>query len=167
MSQTKAYFQSYKKNTLTAVGYWHSIFEPEYPDPAWFIDENWHPAEKKMVIAHLLQGQILADWTGQSWCRFRCGETQMGAKDMTDGVYIYPQGLVHYLEIHQVKLPDEFIRHVQQYKPMEINFGLEHCIITHDWWKGQQGWSKKQKSFQAPNDALMAAYAQKLAQNKE
>jgi hypothetical protein len=166
MSDTRSYFQSKKKHTLIAIGYWHSIFEPEHPDPAWFVDEKWLVTEKQMVITHLLQSRPLADWTGKSWCRFRCGETQLGSKDLTDGVYLFPEGLVHYLQAHQIRLPEAFIRHVQQYQLLETDFGLEHCDITYEWWINQQGWKQNQKSFTALSNELIDKYKQ-LNQVKE
>lgn len=166
MSTTRAYFQPKKKYNLTAIGYWHSIFEPEFPDPAWFVDEHWHTTEKQMVIRHLSQAHPLIDWTGKSWCRFRCGNVEMGSADLTDGAYIFPQGLVHYLEAHLVKLPEEFIRHVQEYKPTDIPVGLEHGQITYDWWLSQQGYNQNQKSFTAPNDELITSYT-RLNQHKD
>ncbi|QHT65723.1 hypothetical protein GXP67_03095 [Rhodocytophaga rosea] len=158
MTTTKSYFQSKKIHSLTAIGYWHSIFEPEFPDPAWFRDEEWNVAEKQMVITHLLQSHPLADWTGQSWCRFRCAETQLGSKDLTDGTYIFPEGLVHYLQNHHIRLPEKFIQHVQQYKHIQINFGLEQCVIEFNWWTNQKGWNRNQQSFLAPNDELIENY---------
>jgi hypothetical protein len=35
----------------------------------------------------------------------------MGSCDFTDGVWVWPEGLSHYLRIHSVRLPEEFIRH--------------------------------------------------------
>ncbi len=90
MSTTTSYFQTQKTHQLTAIGYWRSIFEPDFPDPAWFRDANWSVAEKSVVLSHLKDGHLLEDWKGNSWCRFRCGETKMGSSDLTDGVYIFP-----------------------------------------------------------------------------
>jgi hypothetical protein len=165
MNSVKSYFQSKKKHKLTAIGYWHSIFEPEYPDPAKFIDLQWNVAEKITVIEHISQARVIADWTGQSWCRFRCGEMQLGSQDVTDGIYIFPEGLVHYLQHHHVRLPEEFIRHVRHYQPVEINFGLEQCEIHYDWWISQKGWNSSLESFTAPNDELIESY-KRLTQAK-
>ncbi len=33
----------------------------------------------------------------------------MGDSDLTDGTWLWPQGLVHYVEVHGVALPDEFL----------------------------------------------------------
>lgn len=42
----------------------------------------------------------------------------MGSCDFTDGVWIWPEGLAHYVEKHDVILPDDFVQHAarQQWK---------------------------------------------------
>jgi hypothetical protein len=37
----------------------------------------------------------------------------MGCSDLSDGVWAWPEGLHHYLEIHQLVLPEEFVRHAR------------------------------------------------------
>ena len=37
----------------------------------------------------------------------------MGSRDFSDGAWIWPEGLHHYVEIHSVRLPAEFINHIQ------------------------------------------------------
>jgi hypothetical protein len=39
----------------------------------------------------------------------------MGSRTLTDGVYAYPEGLKHYIEIHEIELPEDFINHAQEY----------------------------------------------------
>jgi hypothetical protein len=36
----------------------------------------------------------------------------MGSHDLTDGVFVWPEGYAHYIEKHDVKPPREFIEHV-------------------------------------------------------
>lgn len=36
----------------------------------------------------------------------------LGRSDMTDGVYVWPEGLAHYVEHHNVRLPHQFVQHV-------------------------------------------------------
>jgi len=49
---------------------------------------------------------------GYSFCRFACGipDQQMGCTEFYDGVWVWPEGLAHYVECHSVLLPDEFIQ---------------------------------------------------------
>ena len=46
---------------------------------------------------------------GYSECRL-CGQ-QNGAGEFTDGTYIWPEGLRHYVSAHSVRLPEEFVTH--------------------------------------------------------
>ena len=67
------------------------------------------------VITYLRSGKVFEVWRGYSHCRFRCGvsATKMGDRDLTDGVWIWPEGLVHYVEAHHVPLPAEFVATAQ------------------------------------------------------
>ncbi len=49
---------------------------------------------------------------GFSGCRL-CGEVN-GSAEFTDGVYLWPEGLAHYVREHSVKLPDEVLAHVRR-----------------------------------------------------
>lgn len=99
-------------NNLIKIGYWQSNYEPELPDPYNYVDINWDSAERQRVIDYLKKSKSVNVYKGQSYCRFRCGERNMGNEDMSDGTYIYPSGYVHYLEEHDVKPPEEFIIHI-------------------------------------------------------
>lgn len=52
-------------------------------------------------------------WRGWSHCRYRCGidDETMGHACLTDGKYIWPEGLSHYIDRHDVWLPQTFIEH--------------------------------------------------------
>ena len=63
------------------------------------------------VADYLDHGVIHERYRGMSWCRFACGEWHMGSCDLTDGVWLWPQGLSHYLRTHSVLLPEAFIDH--------------------------------------------------------
>jgi hypothetical protein len=77
-------------------------------DPARLIDEGNPP--DPMLVAYLRQGKEFAAWRGLSHCRLECGidDRQMGHRDFTDGTWVWPEGLAHYVEQHLVRLPQEF-----------------------------------------------------------
>ncbi len=139
-----------KIKTYKAIGYWHSEEQPTLPDPALFIDEDWDKTEKQSVIDYLKKGETLAVYRGWSWCRFGCTDG-CGSADMTDGTYIYPEGLVHYIEKHHVRLPIDFVNHIygNSAKPKPIltrflNHFTKKNIVKHnfgnidyDWWLSQ------------------------------
>lgn len=77
------------------------------------------PAERDSVASYLDRGLVL--WSanrvtqafafrGVSDCRF-CGAVN-GGVERTDGVYVWPRGLPHYLRAHGVRLPVRVIRHI-------------------------------------------------------
>ena len=89
---------------LRAVGYWYSVAQPELPDPATYVDASWPEDERRLTIAYLRSGPSCVRWCGYSTCRL-CGETgrELGDADLTDGSWIWPEGLTHYLERHSVR----------------------------------------------------------------
>src|SRR5262245_56534732 len=57
----------------------------------------------------LIQGLVLTSFRGWDNCLFHCDLRVVGTKELTDGVWLWPEGLYHYVERHSVCLPDEFI----------------------------------------------------------
>ena len=114
---------------LRTIGHWRNEAHPEYPDPADFVDEAWDDDERDSVAQYLSTAHVPRGWMGFSPCRI-CGKNN-GSADLTDGVYIWPEGLSHYVEAHSVKLPAEFIEHackaVERYEVIEEEIG---------WWLG-------------------------------
>ena len=92
---------------LIKVGYWHSDAEPELPKPQ---ATSWLPEAKKDVVSYLKEGEQYAQYRGMSTCRI-CGEFN-GSQDLTDGVYVWPSGLAHYVDEHDTALPSTFVNHV-------------------------------------------------------
>jgi hypothetical protein len=85
------------------------------PNPAYLVWEGWDPAELPGVLAYLRAGQEWIRFNGWSYCRFDCGiaPSALGDRDLTDGMWVWPEGLPHYVEVHSVRLPDEFIDHMR------------------------------------------------------
>ena len=81
------------------------------PSPQHYIDENWDTAEKLKVVEYLKAGKFWEGWRGWSECRFGDNDDN-GCTDLTDGTYVWPEGFAHYVEVHDVKPPQEFIDHV-------------------------------------------------------
>lgn len=93
-----------------------------------FVDRQWELEERQLVLEHIECGMMIRAWMGFSPCRF-CG-TSNGNLDLTDGVYLWPQGLAHYLKEHDVRLPVEFVEHVLAFD--------EHVATDADWWLALQ-----------------------------
>jgi hypothetical protein len=109
-----------REPTLRAVGYWKAPADriangERFPDPEQLVRPDWCVAEREQILAYLRAGQTYAQWRGLSHCRFKCGvsDWEMGSRCLTDGVWVWPEGLPHYLEHHCVRLPDEFVENMQ------------------------------------------------------
>lgn len=103
---------------MRTIGYWREqgiagLFDRN-PDPHDQLDVNWDLTERARVVEHLKRGRVHEAWFGYSYCRFNCGipDCDMGSRDLTDGDYVWPEGYVHYVEMHYVKPPEQFVQHV-------------------------------------------------------
>ena len=85
------------------------------PSPAALVAPGWNQADLPSILAYLRAGQEWIQFHGWSYCRFECGiaPSALGDRDLTDGVWVWPEGLSHYVEAHSVRLPDEFIDHMR------------------------------------------------------
>ena len=100
---------------LKRVGYWRSPAEPALPDPHEYVDASWDAVERERVIFYLDNGYYLYGWCGFSWCRFGCpNDAEMGSSDLTDGTWLFPEGLVHYVRRHALKPPEDFLQHMRE-----------------------------------------------------
>lgn len=100
---------------LKVLGYWKAELDDEYPCP--------HELEAALPVelhARLLEylrnppGDYQVTWMyfGVSFCRYGCEEPN-GSDELSDGVWVWPEGLAHYVEHHGVGLlPPEFLDRV-------------------------------------------------------
>ena len=109
------------------IGYWRSESDDRWPDPATFVDEGWDDDERRLVAAYLEEGFTPWAAAGFSPCRL-CGKPN-GSAELTDGVYLWPEGLAHYVREHAVRLPQEVIQHISSRYDE-----LEELEVDRDWW---------------------------------
>jgi hypothetical protein len=94
------------------IGYWRSDTDDGWPDPRDLIDETWDARERDLVASYLSQGFV--PWTAAGIARCcLCGNPN-GSAELTDGVFLWPEGLAHYVRDHSVRLPAEVISHITQ-----------------------------------------------------
>lgn len=108
---------SLPSTTLIGIGFWKDPKgEDEFRHPAAFVDETWALEERKAVAKYLRSGTRAINYLGHSWCRFRCGiqGSKMGSADLTDGIWVWPEGLHHYVLAHSVRLPEAFLDHARE-----------------------------------------------------
>ena len=81
---------------LKLIGYWlEADANRVYPHPRELVDPLWHPDIRERIAEYLLIGSVFNDSWGYSYCRFEDGPPQkeMGTKELTDGVFVWPEGL--------------------------------------------------------------------------
>jgi hypothetical protein len=115
---------------LIRVGYWSSAEFPDLPDPVKFVDPAWDPDERDMVADYVRRGAIVRAYLGTARCRL-CGHA-IGSLELSDGVFVWPEGLSHYIEVHHVRLPPRVVDHIH-----ERTSALEEAKIDDAWWRGE------------------------------
>ena len=96
---------------LKLIGYWwFPVFDEEWPHPKRLVSK-WDPSLRRRIADYLRSGQKRVGYCGWSYCRFGCGRN--GTIEQTDGVYAWPEGLAHYVEVHSVRLPEAFVEHAR------------------------------------------------------
>jgi len=124
---------------LIKVGYWYSQYEPHLPMPT-PMDGDQNPEYRQRIVEYLKAGKTLHAYRGSSSCRV-CDLRVNGSKDFTDGTYVWPQGLAHYVEEHNTKLPDDFVEHILGFKLHR--WGYKRCprcdAISGDDWSQCRG----------------------------
>ena len=116
---------------LEVLGWWFNELAPSsLPRPQLLVGGLSAP-DRDLLARYLRQGKTLVRYPEPSFCRFSCGESDMGRADLTDGTFVWPEGLAHYLERHDVRLPTHFLTHVQRcngaiapFTPPKPAFGL-------------------------------------------
>lgn len=98
------------------LGYWCESSPAQYlgfPDPAALVAPDWERKRRADIVSYLRAGTPQAQYMGYSTCRFAdCTHRDrscLGSADLTDGQWIWPEGLWHYVHDHAVRLPDEFV----------------------------------------------------------
>jgi hypothetical protein len=139
------------EDRLRGVGFWRAPYCPDLPDPAAHVEPAWDAAERELIIEYLLRGEHRGSWGGTAFCRMCDPDGAVGdngCNDYTDGVWFWPEGLVHYVRDHGVRPEPEFVawalahmgeaharsRHdapdvqVPRRKPIPTQASLEHML---------------------------------------
>lgn len=111
------------------IGLWVSEQQPDLPDPQALVDSSWNPDEREDVASYLSQGTVARGYMGFSTCRI-CGFSRNGNLEFTDGVFLWPQGLAHYVSEHSVRLPPDIVNHARA-RLQEI----ESATVDESWWR--------------------------------
>jgi hypothetical protein len=85
--------------------------DTDYFPPQEFVHQ---PADfpRDAVADYLRDADVYEIYRGTSWCRFVC-KHEMGNRELTDGFWVWPEDLGHYVRDHCVMLPSEFVQHIR------------------------------------------------------
>lgn len=108
------------REPLREVGYWAPAGElknsADRPNPRDCAVPGWATTSAgRQLAGYLRAGYVESYEMGYSNCRFSgCGDcrcpagpwVEMGCVALTDGSFVWPEGLAHYVEAHSVQPPD-------------------------------------------------------------
>ncbi len=116
---------------LHAIGFWFNERAPSgYPRPQLLVGKM---PQRARVLAYLRAGSVFEAYRARSFCRFACGARAMGHRDLSDGVYLWPEGLAHYVEAHAVTLPPHFVQHALADRAVEVAGPHEGRVDDSRW----------------------------------
>ncbi|HAP75784.1 MAG TPA: hypothetical protein DCR14_06840 [Acidimicrobiaceae bacterium] len=122
--------------TLQLIGYWASGTDASLPHPSDFVDGDAGPGNRAVGDA-LDRGVPYLYAMGLSPCRI-CGKPN-GAAEMTNGTYVWPEGLSHYVRDHGVVLPSELTVSALAVASGDDRWltalAAEACDRSLDWWR--------------------------------
>ena len=114
--------------TVRLIGYWGDETDDRWPKPHDLVDYTWDRGERERVASYLDQGFVPWSTPGVATCRI-CGRAN-GSSEFTDGFYLWPEGLAHYVRDHSVRLPDEVLAHITRRVDE-----LDSLSVDRDWWR--------------------------------
>ena len=128
----------YPPRVLNVIGYWASSAEGEedsfgWPDPRDLIG-LWDSADRKSVINYLSSGIIFRRYFGYAQCRICNG--LLGSSEMTDGIWVWPEKLEHYVQAHDVLLPKAFIESARAPACRKLESVREEFGFAERWMEG-------------------------------
>ena len=108
------------------IGYWRDE-APNYPDPQDFVDATWDETDRQRVVRYLRSAT--APWVSAGVPICRICEAALDSAELTDGTYLWPAGLAHYVEEHRVRLPEPVLGHIRQ----RWDKVLDQLEVDADW----------------------------------
>lgn len=123
---------------LKLIGYWNGGTSSEndvWPDPKDFVFSMCE--SDKLRILNYFNSAIEMPYAAAGFSECRFCKKAIGNREFTDGKYLWPEGLPHYVDEHSVKLPIEFLeqalKEVLPNPNLELN--MEELEVDIEWWR--------------------------------
>ena len=129
---------------LRRIGYWKECLGDQYPFPQELRAEYAHGLGDKLAT-YMESGKYFTSYLGTSWCRFGC-RGRYGSAEFTDGVWVWPAGLVHYVRHHPIALPPDFVRDATSANSPASAFRWPSALVQRaddSYW---QGWARSYRA---------------------
>ncbi len=97
---------------LLLLGYWKASLDDSFPFPQQ-AEAALDPRTRRAVVSYLGAGALVQQYRGHSHCRYGCPGDN-GSSELSDGIWVWPSGLAHYVWKHGVSLPPEFLAHARR-----------------------------------------------------
>lgn len=118
---------------LRLMGYWPGAPAGRaWPHPRDLIRTSWAQGEREATARYLRHGVLVRTMQHPSACLL-CGQPQP-SEEISDLTYLWPRSFAHYVEVHSVRPPAEFLEHAQAAARL-----LAELAIDTTWWRGQRG----------------------------
>ena len=123
-------------STLRVIGLWLGPDAPGWPNVLDFVNTD---AGGREALAARLEAAPRTDrlYMGYSTCRI-CG-CRNGNGEYTNGVYIWPEGLAHYVRAHSVVLPfgveEALLTVVPGSQDLEWAMSADSDCRDYEWWR--------------------------------
>ena len=153
---------------LRTIGYWTDSegHGGKYIHPRDLVDPSWEASRRSRIVMYLRSGVKVYSEVGFSYCRFEGGppDIEMGCWELSDGAYIWPQGLAIYVERYHVRLPNTFIRHMAKRNfsiTTHLDMGAIERVrnggaVSNFFWKA---WCAKEKTQLSVKSVLARSWA--------
>lgn len=98
---------------MKLIGYWMESLLDRRGLP--LVEElvgSWPGRIRSAVCDYLMRGEVFEVYRLGWRCHFGCelNHGPIAYRELTDGEWVWPESLVHYVELHGVVLPEEFVR---------------------------------------------------------
>jgi len=84
------------------------------PELSAWIDPTWNPNDKDKILAYLENSPMVVASTSVRTPCLICDEALNSSNFQSDGVWLWPEDLKHYIHMHHVKIPSSFENHIRQ-----------------------------------------------------